>query len=296
MLRSIALLSALLLTACHCHDDCDATPRHHDQGERRFHDGPDEPARECVGLGDRADAASAPVDAATPRADGDRAGCLLDRDCAAAGAGLVCDARSASCVVPVQCSADAVCGAGERCLGGRCRPPSAVCQFATDCGAGRDCVDGRCLAGCGVGAACPATQACVRGYCDEPTTSGGACARATDCAAGSVCADGRCVAACDAARPCGAAEVCALGFCRVDTTPRRFCERDADCAAGSVCRRGSCRAACPGGTADECLRVDVGFDTCGADLLCTNPVELRPECARSADCPSSTVCVNARCR
>jgi hypothetical protein len=171
-----------------------------------------------------------------------------------------------------------------------------VCQFATDCGGGRDCVDGRCLAPCAAQSACPTTLVCAGGYCDQPSAAGAECARAADCAAGAVCADGRCVAGCDAARACPGAQVCVLGFCQVDTAPRSFCTRDSECNNGSVCRRGSCRAACPNGTIAECLRVDVAFDTCGSDLLCTNPLEQRPECARTADCAAPTICVNARCR
>lgn len=298
MQRWMFLVGAMAVTGCwHDHDGCDdpcdrgGPPRLDRRGDRdrdrvrlcRDDDAPDA-ATVDVPVAMVVDAGTAP------------ARCALDRDCAAAGAGLVCDARSGACVAPAQCTADAQCAAGEQCLTGRCLAPSAVCQFATDCTGGRDCVDGRCLAGCATDAECPATQACVSGRCDRPTTPGGQCARASDCPAGAACADGRCVAACDAARPCAAGQVCVAGFCQVDTAQRSFCTRDADCAAGSVCRRGSCRAACPNGTTEECLRVDVAFDTCGADRLCTNPLELRPECARSADCAAPAACVNARCR
>jgi Cys-rich repeat protein len=317
MMRSTLIASALLIACCHEHDCDDAAgPRDRGRGgpagfhhrDDRDHDDDHDHASERCAERDPpdADAATAEQDASALPGDGAATadlgaadaggGCRLDRDCAAAGAGLVCDARSGACVAPSQCASDATCASGERCLAGRCLGPSAVCQFATDCAGGRDCVDGRCLSACGPQAACDPTLTCVAGYCDRPTQAGTSCAVAADCAAGSVCADGRCVAACGAARPCGAAEVCVLGFCQVDTAPRSFCARDADCASGSVCRRGSCRAACPGGTTAECLRVDVAFDTCGSDLLCTNPLELRPECARSADCPASAVCVNARCR
>ena len=319
MMRSIVLLSSLLVACCGDHDGCDAHPRaggrdqrgpgrdhhDHDHDHDQDRDRDDDREERCVVL-DRADggggaeagdAATAVADAAPPSLDaGVSGGCRLDRDCAAAGAGLVCEVRSGACVTPSQCTTDAGCATGERCLAGRCLGGTAVCQFATDCGAGRDCVDGRCLAPCSARTACPSTQACVGGYCDQATQAGSGGARSADCASGSVCADGRCVAGCDASRPCATAEVCVLGVCPVDTSPRTFCVRDADCATGSVCRRGSCRAACPGGTTAECLRVDVAFDTCGADLLCTNPLELRPECARSVDCAAPTVCINARCR
>lgn len=290
MIRSILLLSALLVTSCHCgeREDCDGPRSHGGGGRADARQRPDHDDR-CDGRDDLDDAAPA-TDAVASGA------CRLDRDCAAAGAGLVCDVRSGACVTPPQCTADSTCAAGERCLAGRCLGPAAVCQFATDCTAGRDCVDGRCLAPCSASSACPSTQTCVSGRCDQPTQGGSQCVRAADCGAGSVCADGRCVAACDPTHGCAAGQVCVTGFCQADTAPRSFCTRDSDCATGSVCRRGSCRAACPAGTAAECLRVDVTFDTCGGDLLCTNPLEMRPECARSADCSAPTICINARCR
>ncbi len=303
MNRWMLVLGAIAMTGCGFHDGCDDDPCGRDgeralRLERRRPLGRDDDCPvDLTGNGSRADAGGQTVvDAGATDATASPRRCALDRDCAAAGAGLVCDVRSGACVAPAQCTADAQCASGEVCLAGRCLGPTAVCQFASDCGAGRDCVDGRCLAGCGAASACPPSQACVGGYCVEPTTPGGQCARATDCAAGSVCADGRCVAACSTATPCGAGEACVAGFCRADTAPRRFCERDSECAAGSVCRRGSCRAACPRGTVAECLRVDVAFDTCGPDLLCTNPLELRPECARAADCTAPATCINARCR
>ena len=295
MMRSIVLLSALLIAGCNCHgpEDCGDPPSQHGHGHPEMGSRGDSFER-CVGL-DRPDAAVA-ADVTPSDATSVNGGCRLDRDCAIAGVGLVCEVRSGACVTPLQCSTDAACATGQRCLAGRCLEASAVCQFATDCGAGRDCVDGRCLAACGARTTCGATQTCVAGYCDRPAQAGSQCVRAADCAAGSVCADGRCVAGCNAAHACATAEVCVLGFCQVDTAPRSFCVRDADCASGSVCRRGSCRAACPAGTTAECLRVDVAFDTCGSDLLCTNPLELRPDCARSTDCTAPTVCINARCR
>ncbi len=307
MKRSIVLLSALLVVGCdgeegRCNDSSShgrVSPGHDEHG-----DPPDgEEDDRCETNDDGPDGAVvAPVDAAgvdATRATADAGanpGCRMDRDCAAAGAGLVCEMRAGACVTPTQCATDASCAAGEHCLAGRCLGASAICQFATDCGAGRDCVDGRCLSACGASASCPSTQVCVAGYCDRPSQPGSECARSADCASGSVCADGRCVAGCAPDRPCAAGGVCVLGFCQADTAPRSFCVRDADCAAGSVCRRGSCRASCRGGTAAECLRVDVTFDTCGSDLLCTNPLEMRPECARSADCAAQTLCINARCR
>ena len=317
MIRSIALLGAVLLAGCHFRGSCDEDARDGDRhggsiGRRDDHDRDDRAGGARCRAGDDAATAvdAAEVDAAGDAGDptavdsgaqaaadgGATGGCRIDRDCASAGAGLVCDARSGACVVPAQCASDAGCAEGERCLAGRCLGADAVCQFATDCAAGHDCVDGRCLATCDARSPCPSTLSCAGGYCDQPTTGGTQCARAADCAAGSACADGRCVAGCGATRACAATEACVAGFCQVDTAPRRFCARDADCATGSVCRRGACRAACPDGTSAACLRVDVTFDTCGSDLLCTNPLELRPECARTADCAAPLLCINARCR
>lgn len=82
-----------------------------------------------------------------------------------------------------------------------------------------------------------------------------------------------------------------------DTRAAAFCTQDSDCATGSVCLRGNCRARCPSGTHVECQRIDVAFDVCSAERLCTNALERQsPECARSADCAAGLACVNARCR
>lgn len=312
MVRSILVLSTLVTLGCgHHRRDCDdgrthdrgGAPSHGERGrhgDSRHGDGRHGDGRHGDDRGEGCDLPEEPADAAPPDAGAARdvatPGCRSDRDCAAAGAGLACDGRSGACVAPTECAADAHCDPGKSCLAGRCVTPAEVCQFATDCGGGRDCVDGRCLAACGAGGACPATQECVGGWCDRPARDGGACAVARDCGEGAACSLGRCVAACDASRPCGEGLFCNAGFCELDTAPRSFCARDADCAGGSVCRRGRCRAACPRGTREECLRVDAAFDTCGADRLCTNAIEQRPDCARGADCAAPARCVNALCR
>jgi len=84
--------------------------------------------------------------------------------------------------------------------------------------------------------------------------------------------------------------------CLPDTRTVAFCTEDSQCASGSVCLRGNCRARCPSGEHVECQRIDVAFDVCSTDRLCTNALEQSPECARNAQCSAGNVCINARCR
>lgn len=294
-MRLIITASLITLTSAACHIDCS------DDCEREGHARADS-HRPSFGCETRDSTAAAPDAAveipadAAPAVDASiSAGpCHTDAECAPAGAGLVC--VSGLCVAPSACASNSQCRSDEGCVGGRCVATSQLCQFASDCGPGRSCLDGRCLGTCTPSTTCAGAFECVGGLCREPVSQGSACRVASDCGANGACVAGRCAAGCSLALPCAAGLVCVAGACAPDTRPTAFCSRDADCAPGSVCRRGTCRASCPGGTNLECQRIDVAFDLCGTDRLCTNATELSPECARNADCGASRVCLNARCQ
>jgi Cys-rich repeat protein len=220
-------------------------------------------------------------------------GCGADADCASIGTGLVCNTSSHQCEPSGRCTVDRDCPMGQSCVAGSCRATSTLCQFNNQCGAGQVCIDGRCLNGCGGAVTCPSGQVCTMGHCDTPP---GSCAAVT-CPSGQVCSNGVCSGGCNVDMDCGSGNFCDHGVCRVDDRrPPPFCSASRPCAAGSVCRNGVCRIACPTGTNDECMRRDVYFNVCGADMVCTSTFEQNPQCQRSSECSSGQTCENAICR
>ncbi|MCD6500031.1 MAG: PEGA domain-containing protein [Deltaproteobacteria bacterium] len=115
------------------------------------------------------------------------------------------------------CSSDAQCGAGYRCVTGKC-VALGTCKADSACGAGYKCVSGRCLAA-------------------------GVCKADSECGAGYKCVTGKCVAlgACKADSECGAGYKCVTGKCVVVGT----CKADSECGTGYRCQSGKCLVAAP---------------------------------------------------
>ena len=134
----------------------------------------------------------------------------------------------------VACTADAHCGAGERCIDEQCTRPQ-DCTADSDCRGGYVCNAGLCSA-CRTDDQCP-RGSCFAGACvDEPT-----CGSDADCATG-VCSAGVCTA-CATTLDCAGGLWCDAGAC----VPPPSCTTNFDCGTGYACTAGSCTpAACDG--------------------------------------------------
>jgi hypothetical protein len=64
--------------------------------------------------------------------------------------------------------------------------------------------------------------------------------------------------------------------------------------AGRTCVDGVCRTPCS--TSEECLRFDVQFNICSAEMLCVTTNEATSDCAAASDCASGLDCVDGICR
>jgi hypothetical protein len=217
------------------------------------------------------------------------------------------------------CNADTDCvPSSERCVDGRCVPPTSLCSDGTQCIASGDrCVDGVCELPCSGSS----PEGCPVGYaCD---TALGACALnpspcagsgPSTCPSGSVCVEQRCVAQClssEAGPACGLpGQVCVNGGCVPDEAAMFSCRNDGQtselanvCANGSVCLHHDCYVECDatddGGSAcadpsQACKEVTVAAGTYG---VCAPPNGLGSECdlAEMVACPSGHTCVDGYC-
>jgi hypothetical protein len=158
--------------------------------------------------------------------------CQSDRDCAS-GSARVCDPTSHACV---ECSTDAHCAAGRR------------------------CVRNQCFAGCDPDHPCAAGQSCCEpGMCVNPQVDVnhcGACGRVCRIANGTAgCAESQCtVAACNAGF--GDCDASAANGCETPTASNvlhcggcgRICSSGPH--ANPVCSAGACQVICDEGWAD----------------------------------------------
>jgi hypothetical protein len=247
-LRSIALLVALLVSACSTGRSVvgglpdaaepvdaapDATP-----------DATDAPAPVDVADVPAADRPDVPVDIPAPR-------CASDTDCANGSGGPSCDLGTGRCV---PCTA-----ASDRC------PSGQYCVAAMN----------RCDNGCRDDAACAATAATPR--CEPTSRACVACVTDEHCPAGNLCVGSVCVAGCNAASRCPTGEACCAGACVNPQSNVAHCgacgNRCALDRAAAVCRNATCAVMsctlpfgdCDGSAANGC-EVDTTADTahCGA--------------------------------
>lgn len=110
-----------------------------------------------------------------------------------------------------------------------------TCEKDADCGAGQRCVNGKCQQ-CASDVHCKANERCVEGQCLRR------CSRDDECGPGRVCVDGACrTVACQRDAQCGPGRVCRSGKC--EAIPKGLCREDDDCAEEQVCRNGRCVAA-----------------------------------------------------
>ncbi len=155
------------------------------------------------------------------------------------------------------------------------------CASMVDCAEGDrlSCRNGVCVRiSCSGTAQCPASAACVGGFCDAPE-----CAETADCASG-VCFEGDCRAdLCDTKAECGSGEVCqgTPPTCRL---PPSTCINDDQCPVGLSCVLpfGTCKSSC--NFDSDCT----GTDYCRRGA-CT------PPCGDSSVCTSEEACVGSRC-
>ncbi len=225
-------------------------------------------------------------------------GCANNNDCAAQGAGLVCNPTTRRCEAGGGCTTNAQCMGTDTCVGGRCRAPAQVCQFNFQCSAGQDCVDGRCVGRCSMASPCPTGQTCNAGRCENTPSSGGGVDCGGRCAEGQVCSSGVCTTPCMNDVVCGAGRFCDQGACRVDDRrPVPFCPTNA-CSGNSVCIDGVCRISCARTRMlAECQAVDGTTSLCEqATAICRFPSEVSPQCRRSVDCTMGQQCIDARCQ
>lgn len=207
---------------------------------------------------------------------------------------LECDGATGRCTKPAGCAGRGFCpcdpfgtdcGAGLRCLQGKCGPVGSKKSFEScgrpeECVLGLTCVLGRCVpAECGVTAAapkCPTDHACLlsddgAGQCVPLCRAAGACA---SCAASETCTfvGGRDHASAGSIGVCvgwgtgpfpGPGEACTAycraGFDCVDGECAPRCDDAAGCAVGTVCLPnggpgglGTCRVGCDPFDAASC--------------------------------------------
>ncbi|WP_373046629.1 PPC domain-containing protein [Vulgatibacter sp.] len=149
------------------------------------------------------------------------------------GADCAFDPRAPACNAEgqcVECTVDAGCGTGERCIDEVCTVPQ-ECVTDSECRGGYVCAGGLC-------GACRTDDQCPRGIC-----SAGACIDAATCTSDADCADGVCsgdvCSDCATTLDCAPGLWCAAGQCVQPPS----CTADVECGPGSICNGGSCVAA-----------------------------------------------------
>lgn len=96
--------------------------------------------------------------------------CGMNAECRPEGHQAVCScspgftgSAKAECIrVPVACQRDLECGAGNRCLEGRCIP---TCASDSQCALNEKCVKGDCMLTCRVDHDCFLSHICLNGMC-----------------------------------------------------------------------------------------------------------------------------------
>jgi uncharacterized protein (TIGR03382 family) len=202
-----------------------------------------------------------------------------------------------------QCTVDADCGPGKRCVTGTC-VAAPQCVADADCGANQWCVNNKCVApSCVADSDCPNGLTCVANTCQssQPTGAvfGADCDLNTDCQSG-MCVSGTqhyCTQTCNPASPCPTGYSCQSDVCIADGIPPGAtgspCTKNSDCRTGicvdgsgdgyctEVCHTGG--PACPNG--GDCA---VAGD--GATYLCgPTPVVVTPSGNTSGGCAAAPV-------
>lgn len=231
--------------------------------------------------------------------------CLIATDCGVGKtcSGSVCQACGGT-QGPCPCTATSQCGAGLECVSGACTPATDLCKFASECADGQTCADGKCLTTCSAATPCASGNTCDKGVCRPSApvsgSDGGAtgCQGASDCpSTAPVCVAGACTPACTGDPDCtagGAKLYCNQGACVPDTRPKPNCSGPSDCLTGQSCVGGYCKYRCVDDM--ECRRVDARIGYCADDKVCRTEAEARPQCLKTADCPSGKTCIGNTCQ
>ena len=246
--------------------------------------------------------------------------CRGIEDCAAAGAGAVCNCDGA-CVVPTgkACTEDRNCGVPNWCnpCTGHCEPQAELCEACTDA---RGCQeDGGCLpyqsGGTFCGRACVTGAGCPQGYeCQDVglddkqcVPKSGACAELglcsgdSACPIGQICSDATktCAPGCSEDGQCPGDNVCVLGRCVPPCGGNEDCTTPATCEAGKCKIPGACESAadCPtpatycdrdtGRCEDGC---QVNNDCKDAAQICKSGACVPKGCAHNYECAFGKVC------
>lgn len=165
---------------------------------------------------------------------------------------------------------------------------SSECTADADCGATEKCFEGACVSKC-YKTECPTGETCneATGQCEGASTG---CTADTDCGSTQRCSSGTCVSKCEGVI-CSGGATCndTTGECEGSTGPT--CTADADCGTnGEVCEAGTCKAGLYG--ACDTLDCTTGLDCvsvqgkgycmtpCSTPADCSDPFE---SCASAGD-------------
>ncbi len=189
--------------------------------------------------------------------------------------GYFCADISAGSVCYPDCTADADCGAGARCEGGKCTQATAQANGAA-CRLNVGCASDRC------------ELSYNGGYCTQPCAQAGPGAFGQDCPTGSVCgqvseAAGLCLATCASDSQCRSDYRCEGTGCR----PK--CRGAAGCGLGRTCDVAGGGSCIEGSALPHKLGAACGADgDCDSDYCLDAPTTDFPKGACSQDCSADS--------
>lgn len=123
------------------------------------------------------------------------------------------------------CKDNTACQSGMACVSGRCRPSDAAscgiarggCTADAQCGADQKCANHTCAKTCADGK-CATGQVCASGLCvEDPAPTAAQCVFDNDCNSGKGgfrCVNAYCLPTCVDTKECGAGASCFRGVCR----------------------------------------------------------------------------------